>query len=317
MKNTLILWLGAFGFATAKHLGENNPDTRFYASEVNAEIFQSLKNTRSHPFFFPWAKLPENVQLVWVIEDILHEIDLIISVIPCQFTTQAFAAIKDKLAPWAIILNLSKWIDNGTLKTTSENLAQELSWLDYTYAYLAGGMIAQELVGNKPLWADIVSENQDVLPALQELFQSDTLTINSVHASTKNTELYAALKNVIALIIGYYQGQWLWESSQWYYMTQLLKETQWVIKLLWGNTEMDFFQNALTGDLIATCYGGSRNRQLWNTLWKWSSIVDALQQLQEQNKIAEWYKTLQWVYEITKWKQWFDLINSFGSKYLT
>lgn len=53
MKNILILGLGAFGFAIAKHLGENNPDKEIYASEVNPEIFTSIKENRTHPYFFP------------------------------------------------------------------------------------------------------------------------------------------------------------------------------------------------------------------------------------------------------------------------
>jgi len=44
------------------------------------------------------------------------------------------------------ILNLSKGIDNQSLQTVSEKLSDVLKGVDYSYVYLAGGMIAAELV---------------------------------------------------------------------------------------------------------------------------------------------------------------------------
>lgn len=315
-KNTLILGLWAFGFAAAKHLWENNPDTTFYAAEKNAEIFHALKETWYHPLFFSGSKLPDNIEFVNLSKEVLSRVDTIISVIPCQFTTQAFEDMKGDLQPWVTILNLSKGIHNGTLKTTWENLEKALEWIDYTYAYLAWGMIAQEMVDGKPLWADIVTENKQVWESLKQLFQSDMLDINLVHSNTKNTELYAAFKNIIALILWYYQGKWLGASSQWLYLTRLLKEVQTLIETLWGDPDMNFFQYALTGDLIATWFWGSRNRLLGQMLGEWKDIQEALAELKAQNKIAEWYETLKGVFKITKERDEFPLINDFAKKFL-
>lgn len=68
-------------------------------------------------------------------------------------------------------------------------------------------MIAQELVDNKMLGADIVTENAEAGEELKELFESNSLDIHLKISAVKNTELYAALKNIIALILGYYEGQ--------------------------------------------------------------------------------------------------------------
>jgi glycerol-3-phosphate dehydrogenase len=132
----------------------------------------------------------------------------------------------------------------------------------------------------------------------------------------KNTELYAALKNIIALILWYYEGQWAGVSSRGYYFSKLLWEMKWVISLLDGNSQIDFTDYALSWDLIATCFGGSRNRLLGNMLGHWKDITDALSELKAQNKIAEWYETLKWVYNITQGTAWFEEINNFGKKYI-
>ncbi len=317
MQKILILWLWAFGFAVAKHLGKNNPDIIIYASEINTEIYESISLTRKHPYFFEWVQLPENIELVSDANTLLPEIDIIISIIPCQFVWWAFSTMKNHLKAWVTILNLSKGIDNKSMQTVSEKLSEVLGSIDYNYAYLAGGMIAQELIDEKMLGADIVSENQEAWEILKTLFQSDSLNIKLKNCGVKNTELYAALKNIIALILGYQEWLWAWASTRWYYLSKLLEEMKELIILLWWDSKIEFTDYALCWDLIATCFGGSRNRLLGNMLWEWKSIEDALWELQKQNKIAEWYETLKWVYKITAWKKEFEFINSFGNKYLT
>lgn len=350
-KNILILWLGAFGFAISKHLGENNPHQIFHANEINSEIYDAISETQKHPYFFQDIQnniLPENVELVSDISQLLPKIDIIISIIPCQFVWGAFANMKDALKDEVIILNLSKGVDNTSLQTVSEQLSEVLTLKNYSYAYLAGGMIASELVEWKHLGADIVTENQKTWEELQELFQSNALDINLKITAVKNTELYAAFKNIIALILGYYEWQWNSASSLGYYFSKMLGEMQGVIRLLnsysasesppftkkeketknvssffWAQkkefkieNEINFTDYALSGDLIATCFGWSRNRLLGNMLGEWKSIEEALWELKSQNKIAEWYETLKWIYTITQEKEWFEEINSFWEKFL-
>ncbi len=316
MKKILILGLGAFGFAIARHLGKNNHEQIFHASEVNTEIFDVIQKDRKHPYFFDGATLPDNIKLCSDIDSLLPEVDIIISVIPCQFLGEAFADMKDRLKDWVTILNLSKWINNNTLQTSSEKLEEVLKWVNYTYAYLAWGMIAQEVVDGKTLGADIVTPDKDVGEDLRNLFASESLDIHLIIGNPKNTELYAALKNIIALILGYYEGQWNGASTLGYYLTQLLEEVSCIIEKLWGNPDLNFTDYALGWDIIATCFWGSRNKLLGNMLWEWKDIQIALQELAEQKKIAEWYETLKWVYKITKGKSDFLLINTFSEKFL-
>jgi len=352
MQKILILWLWAFGFAVAKHLGNIHPKKHFFAYERNPEIISSLEATRTHPYFFEWEKLPENIELIPQLESILPEIDLIISIIPCQFVASSFHEMKNSLKDWVTILNLAKGIDNKSLQTISEKLQEILSQAPsvlrtppstkeaykkkfplvegdtceagggvYTYAYLAGGMIAQELVDEKQLWADIVCENETLWNELKKLFESNTLHIKVKIWHPKNTELYAALKNIVALILWYYEGQWAGASTLGYYFSTLLTEIKWVIELLHINSlyeedKYDFTDYALSGDLIATCFGASRNRLLWNMLGQGKNIEAALEELRSQKKIAEGYETLKWIYTLTQWKEGFEEINTFGEKYL-
>jgi glycerol-3-phosphate dehydrogenase len=344
-KNILILWLGAFGYAVSYHLGKNNPEQVFFASEKNLETFEYITKTRKQPYFFQEYTLPENIVLKQDIQELLPDIDIILSIIPCQFVAPSFAEMKPLLKPWVIILNLAKGIDNVSLQTISEKLKSLLNPFSYTYAYISGGMIAQELIDGNLLGADIVTENSEIGIYLQELFESESLEIQLKIENPKNTELYAALKNVIALMLGYYEGLGVGSSTLGYYFTKLLGEIEKVIELLFlkpsilnsfsqrekeatdlklsspnrrGDSEVraDFTSYALSWDIIATCFGNSRNRLLGNMLGKWASIEEALTELKAQKKIAEGYETLKGIKKIITWKEGFDEIRKFCEKYI-
>ena len=317
-KNILILWLGAFGYAVSHHLGRNNPEISFYATEKNPEIFQKILKTRKHPYFFKNitnSSLPKNILLVENTEKIISEIDIIISVIPCQFVAPAFSEMKHQLKDGVFILNLAKGINNQTLKTSSEALA-EIFWdKKYSYGSLAGGMIAEELIAWNQLGADIVTEDTEAWNILRRIFRSDTLDIHLKISNPKNIELSAALKNIVALILGYYEWQWAWASTLGYYFAKLTREMKRLIGLLANSEKIDFSDYSFSGDLIATCFWNSRNRLLGNMLGKWMSIESALRELTSQKKIAEGYETLKWIKSLIEWKEGYEEIQKFCEKY--
>ncbi len=305
---TIVLWIGAFWFAILKHISENNPNTTFYAYEKEQKVFQYIKENKSHPYFFWDAKLPSNIEFIDDLEEFIPQMDLIISVIPCQFASIAIEAIKDYLKPWVTILNLAKGINNKTLETIWDSLERVLEWIDYNYADLSGWMIASEVVEWKQLWVDIAIENKEIWPKLKELFESDNLEINLINHWVKNLELYWALKNILAIAIWYYEWQWNQVSTLSYYFCKLYEELKELVILLWWDKEINFSDYALWWDLITTCFWNSRNRYFWKLLWEWKKIDEVLEVFKQENKIAEWYETIKGLYKIIDKKEGFEEI---------
>ncbi|MDC0506205.1 NAD(P)-binding domain-containing protein [Candidatus Gracilibacteria bacterium] len=313
---TLVLGIGAFGFAILKHLSESNPDTTFYAYERDESVFTHVKQNNTHPYFFDGAKLPNNIEYVDV-DEVLADMDLVVIAIPAQFIPSSFEELKSKLKPGVTLLNLSKGINNQTLQTTGESLDDILGDFDYNYGVLAGGMIASELVDGNILGADIVIENYGLGKQLEDLFGSDSLDINLLEGSTKNTELYSSLKNVFAIIIGYYEGQGLGMSSIGYYTCKVYKEISQLIVLLGGESGGSFSDYANGGDLIATCFGNSRNKYLGNLLGSGKTIAQALEVMAAENKLCEGYATLQGIYPYIKDRSGFEEIKKIGKLILS
>ncbi len=312
---TIVLWIWAFWFAILKYIAKNNLNTIFYAYEKDEKVFKYLKENNSHPYFFWDAKLPNNIKFIDNLQEVIPEIDLIISVIPCQFATKAIEDIKDYLKEWVTILNLAKWINNKTLETLWDSFKRVLPKLiNYNYADLSGGMIASELVEMKQLWADIAIENKEIWLKLKKLFESDNLEINLINSGIKNLELYGALKNIIAIIIWYYEWQWNEVSTLSYYFCKLYEELKDLIVLLWWEKDINFSNYALWGDLITTCFGNSRNRYFWKLLWSWKTLEETLEIFKQENKIAEGYETIKWVYKMIEDKKGFKEIKKVYKK---
>lgn len=302
----LTLWLGAFGFAINKLLWENNPDMTFYTFELNKEVVSKLRENRKHPFFFEGYKLPENIEILESYDDIISDIDLLIIAIPAQFISMSIPWFKDKIKPGVTIMNLAKGIDIKTNKPISKVLKEWLDWKEFNYSVLSWWMIASEVVEWKSLWADLWIENHVIWNEIKSLLENDNMKIKLGH-DILNIEMYWSLKNIMAIMVWYYEWQGLEKSTIWYHLVNFYDEMKDIINVYWGNPNIDFSYYSLGWDIVATCFGNSRNKYLWNLLWSGKNISEALDILKSENKHAEWYETLKAVYETIKDRPWFEI----------
>ena len=60
------------------------------------------------------------------------------------------------------------------------------------------------------------------------------------YGNIKTTELYSSLKNIFAIIIGYYESKWLGMSSIWYYTCRVYKEIDQLEKMSKENAQKRF-----------------------------------------------------------------------------
>ncbi len=287
----LTFWMWMFGFAILDLIWDNS-DCEFFAYEQNEHTTKIIQDTRRHPFFFQNTKLHSQVQILTEYEKILPEIDIILLVIPYQFLQTFIVKIKPFLKPWVLFVNLSKGINNSTFTTVSEDLVLILENFPYTYAVLSGGMIASELIDGVPLGANIALSDEKDKGRLQNLFYRKNLHIDFINGSIKQIELMSALKNILALLVGYHEGKGLSASSIGYVLIRAYREIEHLLPQLGWSTDLRFWMYATGGDIIATCFGNSRNRYLGRLVWEGMSPQRALEKLKNEKKTAEGYHTL-------------------------
>lgn len=306
----LTLWLWSFGFAINKLLWENNPTKDFYFYGRNKNLVENIKKTREHSNFFSWYKLWENIKIVDDYKDIITDIDLIILAIPAQNIWQTIKEISQFLKPGVIILNLAKGIDISTNQTIYWLVSNILKDKNYYYSVLSGWMLAFEVVAWKKIAADLGVTDIEIWKKISLLFKNDNFNIN-ISKNITNIELYGSLKNIMAIIIGYYEAKQEWKSTIWMYFVDFLNESKQIISLYWWNNNLDFWYYSLGGDMIATCFWNSRNRYFWELLWLGNTAKQALEILEKENKHSEWYETLKAIYEKVKDKPDFEITKKF------
>jgi glycerol-3-phosphate dehydrogenase (NAD(P)+) len=222
---------------------------------------------------------------------------MIILAVPSQCIVPLLDSIASYVPSWVIFLNLAKGIDISKNKTISSLLKGSLSWKSFEYAVFSGGVFASELVAGKKLWADLWVTNRKVGNEIKKLLWNGNLDI-CIQENYLNIELYGSFKNIIAIMVGYYEWKWEGLSTISYYIFTFLDELKEVVKLYGGDGDnIDFSSYSLGGDLITTCFWDSRNRYLGRLLGSWKSIRDALMILKLENKHSEWYETIKAVYK--------------------
>jgi glycerol-3-phosphate dehydrogenase (NAD(P)+) len=281
----------AFWFAIAHHLSRVHPEEVWYAYERNPTITDALRETRKHPYFFEGVALSPHVTLIDDPKDVLSLVDTIIIALPVPYIRAAIESLSPDIREDTLFVNCSKGIENTTLSTVSDILSSILTEKPYHYSALSGGMIASELVDGAPLWATIGISDRVDPERLKTLFEGHGLDI-SIVSSYRNVELFGSLKNIFALMVWYLEGKWYGLSTVGHTLTLLYRELPELLVLLGGSKERDFADFALGGDLIATCFGESRNRYLWRLVGSGKSPSEALEILRNENKHAEWYETL-------------------------
>ncbi|NDK07681.1 hypothetical protein EOM39_00370 [Candidatus Gracilibacteria bacterium] len=313
---TLIVGVGAFGFAILKHISEKHPDKTIYAYEKNDLVSSYLKNFKKHPYFFEGVKLGKNIIFVDKIEDELKDVDLLILSLPCQFVLPFFQDIKKYLKPGLTILNLAKGINNKTLHTVGDDLKITLKGISYNYACLSGGMIASDIVKGSIIGATVGTESEALGNTLKEYFETPIFVVNFYTGKIKNSELAGALKNIFAIFTGYHEGLGMGASSLGYFFCEYYTEYKRLFTLLGGNNDIKFNRFAIGGDLIATCFGNSRNRYLGKLVGEGKNPTEVLEQMKAEKKIAEGYETLKGIYEIIKDRDDFPITKELGKKIL-
>lgn len=250
---------------------------------------------RKSPYFYTDYVFPDNIKIIDELGENVAMMDIILFIIPNQFIWASISWLQQNLKDGVILINLSKWINNQTLETVSDTLKRSITQKSYYYAVLSGWMIASELYNDMPLGADIWTSSEDIIPTLMRLFYSQSLDINIV-SDYKKVELFGAFKNIAALYTWYYEWKWLSYSSIGFYLCRLLRELEFLVWHMSGDLRTSSFPDySYGGDIIATCFGNSRNRYLGKLVGSWMPILDALTQLKSENKHAEWYETLKWV----------------------
>ena len=237
------------------------------ADAVNAE--------HRNPRYLEDVPLAPSLRATGEMAEALEGASLVVSVSPSHVVRQVMGQAAAHMEPGAVVVSASKGIENESLKTMDEVLADVLPDSLRGSAYLSGPSFALEVGLEHPTAVTIAAERGEVAKAAQEAFQTRYFRVYTSN-DVRGVELGGSLKNVIAIAAGVVDGLGFGNNSRAALITRGLAEMT-RLGVAAGADPRTFAGLAGMGDLILTCTGAlSRNRSVGVELGRGRKLDDIL-----------------------------------------
>lgn len=224
--------------------------------------------------------LPEKIVIQPDLTKAVDKSDIVVLAVASAGVRDVCQKLKGNLSTTAVVINVAKGLETGTLKRLSTVIKEELP---NPVMVLSGPNLAVEILQNKPTASVIAGEDPDLLTKFQKILTTNLFRIYT-NSDIIGVELGGALKNIIAIASGFITAQNLGNNAKGAILARGMAE---IIRLSirLGARIETFLGLSGIGDLIATCSSElSRNY----TVGKWLGEGLEIKQInQKLNSVAE------------------------------
>lgn len=242
-----ILGAGTWGVSLARMLCNAGISVTVW-SAVASEI-DNLSATRRHPNLAE-AELPENITYTKDISEACLQKDIVVFAVPSLFLRATAKSAAPYISDRQIIVDVAKGIEEGTLYTMTEIIADEIKNPAVKLVALSGPTHAEEVVMDLPTAIVSASEDKDAAELVQRVFTTGCMRVYTNY-DVRGVELCGALKNVIALAAGVATGLGCGDNAKAAIITRGIAEIT-RLGIAMGCREQTFGGLAGIGDLIVT-----------------------------------------------------------------
>jgi len=290
-----VIGAGSFGTCLAVLLAERDYSVELWARDP--VLAEAVNRHRRNPRYLSDFKLAENVHATDSLEEALADAELVVSVVPSHAVRDVWSQAAAYLRPDALIVSGTKGIEVGTGMLVSQVLGDVLpAGVQERVVVLSGPSFAREIAEHRPTGVSVACANEGFAIAAQSLLSSPLFRCYS-NTDVVGVELGGALKNVIALAVGFVDGMQLGLNARATLITRGLAEiTRLGVKL--GANPVTFQGLAGVGDLVLTCTGElSRNRRVGLEIGQGRRLDDILA---DMNQVAEGVRTARSAFELSQ-----------------
>ena len=269
-----VVGAGAWGTALANVLAKKGIDTVLWAFEP--DVAEGITAEHRNRRYLEAVDLDPRLKATGDLAAAVADAEVIVSVSPSHVVRPVMARAAPHIRPGALLVSASKGIENESLKTMDEVLADVLDASVMARAtYLSGPSFALEVGLEHPTAVTIAAHSDEAARAAQDLFQTPYFRVYTSH-DVRGVELGGSLKNVVAIAAGIVDGLDFGNNTRAALITRGLAEIT-RLGVAAGADPRTFAGLAGMGDLILTCTGAlSRNRQVGMELGRGRKIDDIL-----------------------------------------
>lgn len=274
MANIGIIGSGSWGIALASLLHRNGH--RITVWSTREEKTKSLTETRKLSSL-PELLLPEDMEFTADLQIAMRRKDILVMAVPSIYVRSTAAKMRPYCADSQLIVNVSKGIEDGTLKTLTEVIEEELPGV--RAAVLSGPSHAEEVSKALPTTCVVGAKERETAEYIQNLFMSPSFRVYT-SSDILGIEVGGALKNVIALAAGIADGLGCGDNTKAALITRGINEIGRLGLAMGGRLET-FSGLTGIGDLIVTCSSmHSRNRRAGILIGQGYTMEAAMKEVQ-------------------------------------
>ena len=295
---TAVIGAGSWGTALAKLLGDKGERVSLWGRDQ--EHIARLQTERQNSKYLPGAVLPEGVEPVTDLVKAVQEAQCVVMVVPSHGYRDIFTQLLDGLQEQALVVSAVKGIENDTLQTMTQVMADILEKKGHQrpvhLGVLSGPSFAAEVAKCQPTAVTVAFAEKAAAEGVQRLFSTAFFRCYT-SADVIGLELSAAMKNVVAIAAGICDGLGFGLNTRAALITRGLAEISRLgVKL--GAHPLTFAGLGGLGDLVLTCTGDlSRNRTVGLKLGQGKTLAQALS---EMTMVAEGVKTTKSCYNLAR-----------------
>jgi glycerol-3-phosphate dehydrogenase (NAD(P)+) len=232
----------------------------------------ALREQRENRAYLPGLHFPSHLDSVEISVECVRGADTLVMAIPSGFAREVVAPLASAIAREALIISVSKGIEQDSLRTMSQMLV-ELAPPASRIAVLSGPGFAAEIARGKPGALVAAAPTEAVARRVQTLLAAKPPLRVYRSVDVIGVELGGASKNVIAIAAGISDGLALGSSARAALITRGLAEMMRLARAVSAKPET-LSGLAGLGDLVLTCTGElSRNRRLGLALGRGESMA--------------------------------------------
>lgn len=286
-----VIGSGGWGTALALLLDKKGHNVTLWSwCKEESDVLLSEKENKA---YLPGIRLSESITYTSDLKWAVTWAEVVVTVLP----SHRLRAYAGEMAPYIedrIIVNCTKGLEQGSLKTMSECIEEEIPGAKVVV--LSGPSHAEEVARFIPTTVVAASENQALAEKVQDIFMCESFRVYT-NTDVCGVEIGGALKNVIALCAGMVDGLSYGDNTKAALMTRGLSEITRLGIALGGKRET-FMGLAGIGDLIVTCTSmHSRNRRAGILLGQGKSLDETLSEIK---MVTEGITSCSAAYELAK-----------------
>ena len=264
-----VLGDGGWGTTLAIHLHRLGHEVRWWGAFP--EYVTLLRRRRENVKFLPGIHIPKTLSITPELPEATASASVVILAVPSQYLRLVVRRLQTVIEGDAIVVNVAKGLEKGSLKRMSQVVTEELG--EVSYAVLSGPNIAAEIAKGHPASSVVASTDPDVAAQIQQLCMNDQLRLYTSR-DVVGVELGGALKNPIAIAAGLSDGLGFGANAKAALVTRGVVEMA-RLGVAMGARRETFWGLSGLGDLVTTCLSG-RNHWLGEQLGRGRSLKAVL-----------------------------------------